>query len=252
MPLISAITGSIQTSKAVGAQENALNQGIQGVQGAVSTGQQGLTNAYNTETSNLNPYLSAGQQGITSLASMLQPGGALTQQFTAPTLAQAQATPGYQFQQQQGSQAVQRAAAANGQSLGGATEAAIAQYTQGLADTTYNNLYNQQLTTFQTNRNNTLQPLNTLIGVGQNATGQLNQAAQNYGNTSASFGLQGAGETAQLLNQLGNDKAAGSVAQGNIWGGVLGGAGTGAAQGSTGGGGWGGALTGALGSLAGI
>lgn len=220
MPLISAIIGSVQTSKAVGAQSNALNQGISGVQGAVNSGQQALSNSYNTETSNLSPYLSAGQQGISSLASMLQPGGALTQQFTAPTLAQAQATPGYQFQQQQGSQAVQRAAAANGQSLGGGNEAAIAQYTQGLADTTYNNLYNQQLTTFQTNRNNTLQPLNTLISAGQNASGQLNQAAQNYGNTSSSFGLQGAGETAQLLNTLGNDKAAGSIAQGNIWGGL--------------------------------
>ncbi len=240
MPIVSAIIGSVQTSKAVGAQTDYLNRGINKIQDATTAAQTGVGNAvqqgnqvlsdvYGNEKSNLDPYLQAGQQGISSLASMLQPGGELTKQFSYnPT--DLQNDPGYQFQLQQGGQALARQASAQGQSLGGGEKAALAQYSQGLADTTYNNAYNRALTTFQTNRQNTLQPLSTLINAGQNATGQFNNAAQNYGSLfsnnliggaqySGNLGFQSAGEQAKGLSAIGDAKAGGSLAQGKIWSG---------------------------------
>lgn len=276
MPIVSALVGSLQTSKAVNAQVGAANTGIAGISAAQTAAQSGigsavqqgnkvLSDVYGTETSNLSPYLAAGQQGITSLADMLKPGGELTKQFSySPT--DLQDDPGYQFQLQQGSQAIARQAAAQGQSLGGGEKASLAQYSQGLADTTYNNTYNRALTTFQTNRQNTLAPLSTLIGAGQNASGQLQQAGATYAQPTANnliggaeyagnVGLQSQGEIAQLLGQIGAAKAGGSLAQGRIWG-PLAGAASGAALGGYtgaggGGGGFGGALTGGLNSLSG-
>ena len=225
-------------SKAVGSQVDAGNQAISTIGNATTAAQTGVNNAVGSanntlagvagaETSNLSPYLAAGQQGITSLASMLQPGGALTQQFSFNPSDLTQ-DPGYQFQLQQGDQAASRQAAATGNAQSGNLQTALAQYNQGLAGTTFNNAYNRALTTFQTNRQNTLQPLNTLIGAGQNATGQFNSALQNYGNTTGTndiagavyggnAGINGAKSISDLLLGIGNAKAGGSIAQGNIW-----------------------------------
>lgn len=239
--------GSNQLSTAVGEQVQGDNNAINETNNATIAAQTGLNNAvgsanntlastYGSETNNLNPYLQAGQQGITSLASMLQPGGALTQQFTAPTAAQAAAQPGYQFQLQAGDQAATRAAAAQGLGNSGNLATSLSQFNQGLAATNYNNLYNQNLTTFQTNRQNTLQPLSTLINSGQTATGQLNSAAQNYGNTtgtndlygatySGNAGQAGAKTVSSLLQGIGQSESAGSIGQGNIWSPIAGSAG---------------------------
>ena len=239
MPLVSAIIGSAQTSKAVGAQVNAGNQAIDTTQNAVNSAQTGVNNAvgsanstlgdvYGQESSNLDPYLQAGQQGITSLSDMLKPGGDLTKQFSFNPSDLTQ-DPGYQFQLQQGDQGVARAAAARGHADSGNLLTATSQYDQGLAGTTFNNAYNRALTTFQTNRQNTLQPLSTLIGAGQNATGQFNSAAQNFGNNTstndvtggiynANAGLNGAKSISDLLLGIGNARAKGSLEQGDIWG----------------------------------
>ena len=68
------------------------------------------------------------------------PGG----NFQAPTLQQAENTPGYQFALQQGQNALQASAAANGSLLTGGTLNALDSYSQGLADTNYNNIYDAE------------------------------------------------------------------------------------------------------------
>lgn len=164
---------------------------------------------------------------------MLKPGGALTKQFGFDP-SDLTTDPGYKFQLQQGDQAATRSATAAGNGNSGNLDTALAQYNQGLAGTTFNNAYNRALTTFQTNRQNTLQPLSTLINAGQTATGQFNAAQQNAGNqTSANdiyggtyvgnAGINASKSIADLLLGIGNAKAGGSIAQGNIWGNFLGG-----------------------------
>lgn len=263
MGLLSSIIGSGQTSRAVGAQVDWDKQAADkvatstfdaqtGLDQAKGQANAGLFNGYNQQTDNLNdkygaetgnldPYLQAGRQGITSLSSMLQPGGELTKQFSFDPK-DLQNDPGYQFQLQQGQKAINNSTAANGLAGSGSQAKALSQYNQGLAGTTYNNAYNRALTTFQTNRANTLAPLNTLIGAGQTATGQFDQAAQsqtgqfnqanqNYGNTvssndlnsalqSGAWGVDSGKSIASIFDNIGKVKASGSIAQGNIWGGL--------------------------------
>lgn len=71
--------------------------------------------------------------------------------FTAPSLEDAQNSPGYQFALQQGLQGIQRSAAARGTLLTGGTLKALQQYGTGLADQTYGNVFNRALQTNTTN-----------------------------------------------------------------------------------------------------
>jgi hypothetical protein len=155
------------------------------------------------------------------------PGG----QFTAPTAAQAQQTPGYQFALNQGENAVQAGASANGSLLTGGTLNAEQQYGQGLANTNYNNVYNQALQSYNTNYNtwsnnqaNQFNRLATLAGAGQTSAQQL-----------GSQGLQSAGQVANTLQNTGQEvgqqynnaaaaTASGYVGQANAWGQGLSGA----------------------------
>ena len=139
---------------------------------------------------------------LPSLASTINPNlgstGSLlapwTQQFQAPTAAEAAQYPGYQFQLQQGEQAIQDSAAAQGDLLSGKTVNAEDQYAQGLAQNDYTNVYNQRLqqyqqgyNIFENNQANTYNRLASLAGLGQTATSNLNSAGSNAANTAGNI-----------------------------------------------------------------
>jgi hypothetical protein len=176
---------------------------IPGVNGSVNI--PGVTTTTGTAATNLGGYgsLMQGYQGG---------------QFQAPTAAQAQATPGYQFGLQQGEGALQAGAAANGSLLTGGTQNALDQYAQNYADTNYNNVYNQALQTYGTNYNvwanqqaSEYNKLASLAGMGQTTAQTLNQQ-----------GLQSTGQIANTLNSTGqqigqqNSNAAAATASGYI------------------------------------
>lgn len=244
--LLGGIFGSSAAKKAAAQQQagaeraaatigNATTAAQQGMGEAVGTANTRLGEVYNQQTNAINPYLSAGETGLSGLLSALQPGGELTNRFSFnPT--DIENSPEFQFQQKQGTQAVQRAAAAQGSSLGGGTLKALSQYNQGLASTSYQNAFTNALNSFNTNRTAALQPLQTLIGVGQTGLGQFNQAAQNYGNNTAnntmsgaqfsgSTGMQGAFGQAQAYEGGANAGAAGTVGAANAWNSALSGIG---------------------------
>jgi hypothetical protein len=177
--------------------------------------------------SNYAPYLSAGANATGNLNEMLgTPGQGLltpwTNTFTAPTAAQAEQTPGYQFQLQQGENAIQNSAAARGGLLSGQTLADMNSFGQGLASTNYQNTFNNALqqynsayNTFQNNQNNTYNRLFGMSNQGLNATGQmgnLNQmGAQNFGNITTGTGA----DIASLYGAQGSAAASGTLGQGN-------------------------------------
>lgn len=126
-----------------------------------------------------------------------------TQQFHAPTAEQARQTPGYDFLFHEGQRAVQSGAAAKGTLLTGGTMKALAGWGQGLADTTYQQTYqnamNEYLNAFNifnSNQGNLFNRLNTISQQGQSA-------ANNSGN---------------ILMGEGNTQAAGQAGQANAWG----------------------------------
>jgi predicted flap endonuclease-1-like 5' DNA nuclease len=175
------------------------------------------------------PLVGTGNTNLGTFGSLMQqyPGG----QFTAPTAAQAAATPGYQFTLNQGEGAVQAGASANGSLLTGGTLNAENQFGQGLASTNYNNTYNQALQSYNTNYNtwannqaNQFNRLAAIAGMGQTT-------AQTLGNQ----GITSAGQVANTLTntgaQLGQDyqnagaaTASGYMGAANAWGGGITGA----------------------------
>jgi hypothetical protein len=173
---------------------------------------------YNQTRSDLLPYNTAGQSALTSALSLAQgspTGGGpdYVSQAAANlpgtmTQAQLEQTPGYQFNLAQGLKATQSAAAARGLGVSGASLKGAATYATGLADSTYQNQFNNAQQRFadylnlntgqQTNLSNQFSRLNSLASLGENAaaaTGQQGTNAANYyGNYNAQAGtLSGSG-----------------------------------------------------------
>ena len=181
-------------NQAAAATNLATNTGVSGINAATNTGTQGILNAGTTAASgvnaaanqgntvagnllggqlqNLSPYLSTGATGSNALNTLTQQG------FSAPTAAQAAATPGEQFQMQQGLQGVEQTLNAQGGGATGGAEKALEQYGQGVASTYYQNAFNNALQGYQTNVNTAA----TGASQGLQSSQLANQAAQNYGN----------------------------------------------------------------------
>lgn len=223
--LIGGILGNNAANNASQTEQSATNQAIayQKQQSANALGQQQQTT--NQITGELSPFLNTGQNATASLNSLLSPGGSLTQgygSFTAPTAQQAAQQPGYQFQLQQGLNALQNSAAARGGLLSTGTAKNLEDYAQGDAASNYNNVYNQALQTYGTNYNTFANNQNNLYSRLYGASGQGLSAGQSLG------GLQQAGAQGQSniyqnsgqqvgnnLNLLGQEAAGGIVGGSN-------------------------------------
>jgi hypothetical protein len=132
------------------------------------------------------PYRSLGTSAIPTLESLLGIGG------KDPTAA-LRATPGYQFQEKQGTQNAVNQATAMGMGLSGNTLESLSKFNQGLADTTFQQAVGNEL---------------SAVGIGQAAAaGQaanIGNAASNLGNIAVNQGNNIAGINANLAAALSN------------------------------------------------
>ena len=209
--LIGSLTGANQQAQA--AQTAAQTQANAANYAANLQQQQFATNQ-----ANLSPYMSIGTAALPQLLQSLgyqgQYGanGNLTGlsgqgfQFNPSNLAQ---TPGYQFTLQQGLNAVNNATSATGQTGSGAQAKGLANYATGLAQNTYNQQYQNALTTYQQNAST----LGNLLSTGQNAAAGL-----------GSMGMQNAQSVGNTLQGGANATAAGQIAAGNATSNALNGA----------------------------
>lgn len=140
---------------------------------------------------NLAPYMALGSQGQNLLSQLGQ------FNFNPSDLTQ---TPGYQFNLQQGLKAAANSASGSGLNLSGAQQKGLANYASGLASNTYQQQFQNALTSYNTN----LQQANNLISLGQNAAAGVGNA-----------GLTTAANVGNLATQAGNATAAGQIAAGN-------------------------------------
>jgi hypothetical protein len=140
MSFLGSLFGNNNANNAATAYtQNALN-GLNAFNGAANVGSTDLISNY---SSALQPFLqnfNTAQSGVTQLGNLLGLNGASGNQSALSTL---QNTPGYQFQLQQGNNAINAAAAANGTLNSGNQLTALSNYNQGLANTTYNNYVSQ-------------------------------------------------------------------------------------------------------------
>ena len=184
--LAGSVVKGIAASKAAGEQASAAQDAANGVNAQ-----------YQQNRTDQQPYMSAGSNAINTVNSDLQNGTGFAKQFSMNDFTN---NPAYQFQLQQGQNAVNSSAAATGGSLNGGTLKALQQYSQGLANTTYGDAYNRYLSSSN-------QSYNQLMGVanlGENATSTL-------GNQ----GIQSANSAGNFLTQKGNAQAAGTIGVGN-------------------------------------
>ncbi len=119
------------------------------------------------------------------------PGAPTLTPFTAPTAADLQASPGYASMLAAGLKAQNSSAAAQGTVLNGGTQKALQQYSQDYANTGYNNLFTQDLSTNQNNNNLSQTNYQDLLGSYNAAYGQyqggVQQGQQAYQNQYTSY-----------------------------------------------------------------
>jgi len=113
---------------------------------------------------------------------------------------QFKADPGYAFRLSEGQKALERSAAARGGLISGAALKAATRYGEDMGSQEYTNAFNR----YQTERAATLNPLQSLAGVGMTTANTLGSAGQSYG--------AGAGEAYQ---NAANARASGYVGGAN-------------------------------------
>lgn len=194
-------------SNATSGVYDAANNCNQTIGACVTAANQGLGTTLSNQTTQLQPYLNAGAAGATQLQNYAA--SAPKFDFT-PTQAQLEATPGYQFQLQQGKEGIVNTAAAQGLNNSGNTAKALDKYASDLASANYEQAFQNAQSQFQTNQNATLQNLGALTNAGLAASGQYNTAAQNAGNLQAANTVGGAAQ--QAANTVGAGTYAGNTA----------------------------------------
>lgn len=171
---------------------------------------------FNQQQTNQQPFLDSGKTSLSKLMEGISNGtfgaGAA---FQAPTAEQARATPGYQFNLAEGDRAIERGQAAAGGAFTGGTLKALQGRSTDLANSTYQQTFQNAMSGYQANLANQQQQFGELFApaqLGENAVASINntgtQVSQNVGN---------------LMTQQGNAQAAGTVGSANaITGGLTG------------------------------
>lgn len=170
--------------------------------------QDALTKAQQANTALLAPFTANGVGASNDLATMLGTNGntgaagygSLTKPFTPGDLTQ---DPGYQFNLQQGQNALNNQLSASGSLDSGAALKAAQQFGQGLADTTYNNAFARD----NTNKVTTAGLINSAVApglAGAEGTAQANTALGNVGaNATAAKGNTITSALSNVLNGAG-------------------------------------------------
>lgn len=182
---------------------------------------------YGDQRRDQQPYQDLGTAAIAQLMKRL---GAETpefkgpQDFNAPSLEEARMSPGYQFAKQEGQGGILKAQAASGGAITGGTGRALDEFTTGLADSTYTNVFNRSLATYKTNLDKNLGVFNTNQAADQQKFSQLFAPAQLGESATAQIGNVGshaATSIGDLFTQKGNAAASGTIGTANAWGGAL-------------------------------
>lgn len=196
------------SNKAAGAQKNASNNATDA-----------QLQMYNQTREDQAPYRAVGNSALSQLAygvgsplstdtASTNYGGIGQGDFNKKfTLADYQADPGYQFRLDQGTQALERSAAARGGLLSGGTLKDLTDYQQGAASQEYGNAYNR----FNNDQSSRFNRLASLAGIGQTSNNSL-----------ANVGANTANNIGNNIIGAGNATAAGYVGSANALNGAIG------------------------------
>lgn len=174
---LSAVGGVASAVLGSSAANNAAQVQAQAAQAQQAQSEQ----MFKTVQGNLQPFQQAGAAALPGLENLLGAGP----NGTAGIMTQLSQTPGYQFALNQGLQATQNGYAAQGLGQSGPALKGAANYAEGLAETNYNNIFNQYLQT---------------AGLGSGAAGALGTAAGQFsGQINSAIGQQGAATASGIV-----------------------------------------------------
>jgi hypothetical protein len=199
---LTAGVGALSSSSAASDQESAANN---------ATAAQ--LQMFNTTQQNLQPYMTSGSTALNTLTGELPTLD--TPMAIQPSINntnwQQYMSPAYQFQLQQGQQALQNSQAASDGALSGAALKGLVSYNQNMAGTAFQNAFNDyqtqygnQFNQYQTQNQNIYQRLANLANLGENAGANLGQNATQTG-----------ANVANTMTSAGNAEAAGVMGVGN-------------------------------------
>ena len=170
---------------------------------AASNATQANMAMYNQTQSNLKPYMGQGNTALGTLGTDLQ-NGTLGGNFTNADL-NANLAPNYQFQLQQGDQALQNSQAAQDGAMSGAAMKGLINFNQNTAAGAYQNAYNNWLSS----QNMNYGQLSGLASLGENAAAGLGNTGANYANSNANLATGAA--SAEAAGTVGVANAASSA-----------------------------------------
>ncbi|MFX9417848.1 DNA transfer protein p32 [Acinetobacter baumannii] len=143
------------------------------------------------------PYMQAGSDALKQLMGGMGADGRFMQTYIGQDIYN---DPSYKFRLNQGLDAVQSGAAAQGGLLSGATQKALNNYAQDFASQEYQNAYSR----FNADQTNQYNRLSNLVGLGQSAAAGVGNAGMQTSQAIANNTMAGA-----------NAQAAGTIAAGN-------------------------------------
>ena len=188
--VIGSITGSNKQAKAA---TQAANTQLKASREATQV----QKDMYDQTRMDLMPYANAGRSSLSQLMGQMGPNGYFNQTYDGQDI---YSDPSYQFRLNEGLDAVQSGAAAQGGLLSGATMKALQSYGQDMASQEYQNAYNR----FNADQTNRYNRLSNIVGLGQNAAAQQGNAGMQTAQAVANNTMSGA-----------NSQAAGQIAAGN-------------------------------------
>lgn len=215
---VASLAGSLISSNAA---SKAASQEAAASQAAAQLQQQ----RYQDAQKNLQPFITAGTNNLPAYGSYYATtqdalGNAFNNAQSAAdkvgteTQAQLEATPGYQFSLSQGLQGTQAAAAARGLGVSGAAMKGASNFATGLANNTYQNVFNQQNQNYQNQANQ----FNLKNSGQQTIFNQLSQPVQTAATAASNLGSIGQGTGATqggLIQGAGQQQGAGTTTSAN-------------------------------------
>lgn len=185
--LVSSAFGANASQRAAGQQQDAAGQASNTVRGM-----------YDQTRSDLLPWQAQGRMSLAQLGDLTNgPNSQLLKPFGMEDF---KASPGYQFNLEEGMKAINKGAASRGKYYAPSTLQDLGKYAQGTASNEWNNAYGQ----YNQNMSNIFNRLSSLSSSGQNAATQV-----------GNFGANAASQVGQNQIGAGNAAAAGTVGQAN-------------------------------------
>jgi len=149
---------------------------------------------FNTIRADQEPFRAAGVSALGKLTPLMD--------YKKFSMSDFMADPGYQFRLTQGQQALDRSAAARAGLQSGAALKAATAFGQEMGSQEFNNAFNR----YGIERERAINPLLSMAGFGQTATNNLQQGAQNFGNTAGT-----------IMGNAGNTQANAQLARGSVY-----------------------------------